>query len=348
MRWIGWLVLLAAAPAVADDRMLALHASGDIGNDALDRAWPELVRCLAPGHVAGHLVVKHGKVDKLPSTTPQWLCASSELAKLSTGTFEIDLTWEPIAVDASVSSTNSRRDLAATRDAVTGSRAALQRCFGAYESYVTLTIDVARDGGTRLVRGEGESARVACAAKVLAKLPAGEPDRVVIALHRLNDATTALASALYGDDSSHMSRRRPSVDNLGAQIADIRQAGGAQVPPPTGPTGRISVVDKRAFDDTTLVADIVLAKVLSAYVAGVKRCYKQLLAKDPSARGRITIALTVNAAGRAVNGSASSFDESVDACITAQVMAWRFPIPKDHNGDPTEASFRIVLQAAPD
>ncbi|HEY5925114.1 MAG TPA: AgmX/PglI C-terminal domain-containing protein [Kofleriaceae bacterium] len=187
-----------------------------------------------------------------------------------------------------------------------------------------------------------------------------------------------------GTSEGDMSKRRPGAD-LGQQIADVREGGktvsvgGGQGRGPRGdgdarvgtgkgpaitgpggtetaggpkvekaPTGRIAVSDKETFDDSSLSADIVLSKIQSAYMAGLKRCYKDYLKKDASARGKVTLDLTVNETGRTVKGAAKGFANEVDDCITGQMASWRFPVPKDKDGEPTEASFRIALQLVPD
>lgn len=187
-----------------------------------------------------------------------------------------------------------------------------------------------------------------------------------------------------GTSEGDMSKRRPGAD-LGQQIADVREGGktvsvgggaghgprgdgdprvgtgkGPAIEGPGGtttaggpkeekaPTGRIQVADKQTFDDSSLTPDIVLAKIQSAYMAGIKRCYKEYLKKDASARGKVSLDLTVNETGRTVSGKASGFAGDIDDCITTQMSSWRFPIPKDKDGDATEASFRIALQLVPD
>lgn len=189
---------------------------------------------------------------------------------------------------------------------------------------------------------------------------------------------------LNGTSEGDMSKRRPGAD-LGTQIADVREGGkqvavgggggrgprgdgdprvgtgkGPKIEGPGGtetaggpkeekaPTGRIQVSDKQTFDDSTLTPDIVLSKIQSAYMAGLKRCYKEHLKKDASARGKVTLSLTVNETGRTVQGAAKGFAGEVDDCITGQMASWRFPVPKDKDGEATEASFAITLQLVPD
>jgi hypothetical protein len=122
--------------------------------------------------------------------------------------------------------------------------------------------------------------------------------------------------------------------------------GGKQVE--KGPAGRISVSSRESLDESTLSADAVLAKIQSVYMSGLKRCYKTYLNKDPSARGKVRLDLTVNSTGRTVNGRATGFASEVDSCITALMGGWRFPVPKDNDGEPTDAQFAITLQLVPD
>jgi hypothetical protein len=187
-----------------------------------------------------------------------------------------------------------------------------------------------------------------------------------------------------GTSEGDMSKRRPGAD-LGQQIADVREGGktvsvgggggrgprgngdprvgtgkGPAINGPGGtetaggpkeeraPTGRIQVADKQTFDESSLTPDIVLSKIQSAYMAGLKRCYKEHLKKDASARGKVTLSLTVNETGRTVKGNAKGFASEVDDCITNQMGSWRFPVPKDKDGEATEASFAITLQLVPD
>ncbi len=188
-----------------------------------------------------------------------------------------------------------------------------------------------------------------------------------------------------GNSEGDMSKRRPGAD-LGQQIADVKEGGkqvavgggagrgsrgdgdprvgtgkGPNINGPGGlesagggkggehaPTGRISVADKQSFDESSLSPDVVLSKIQSAYMAGLKRCYKEYLKKDASARGKVTLQLTINATGRTTKGSAHGFASEVDECIGAQMSSWRFPIPKDKDGEATDASFAITLQLVPD
>jgi hypothetical protein len=83
-------------------------------------------------------------------------------------------------------------------------------------------------------------------------------------------------------------------------------------------------------------------------MAGLKRCYKQYLNKDRTARGAVVLSFTVNETGRLVSGAAKGFAAEVDACMQGQMATWRFPVPKDKDNEATDASFQITLRLVPD
>jgi hypothetical protein len=188
-----------------------------------------------------------------------------------------------------------------------------------------------------------------------------------------------------GDSEGDMSKRRPGAD-LGQQIDAVKEGGkavavgggsgrgsrdngdprvgtgkGPNINGPGGPelagggkgaehapTGRISIGQKTALDESNLTADSVLAKIMAAYMAGIKRCYTQYLKKDASARGKVALQFTVNETGRSTQGAAHGFAGEVDECIGNLMSTWRFPVPKDKDGDATSAQFAITLQLVPD
>ena len=114
------------------------------------------------------------------------------------------------------------------------------------------------------------------------------------------------------------------------------------VPPVAG------AVKDCAIDESTLSPDQVLAKIQAVYVSGVKRCYKDTLKRDPTARGKVVMKFTVNATGRAVTPSVDGFDTQLDQCIRGRIGDWRFSKPIDKDGDPTQASFAITVQLVPE
>jgi hypothetical protein len=177
-----------------------------------------------------------------------------------------------------------------------------------------------------------------------------------------------MAHRLIGDDSysdpGDMSNRRPGAD-LGRMIDDVRNSGtsvvsgggvrgtqtgsgsaGTQVD--ATPPGRVTITDKRAFDQSTLTPDAVAAKLQAAYFAGIKRCYRNYLRTDPSARGKVRLSFTVNETGHTVKPKASGFAAEIDNCLTNMMGSWRFPVPRDKDGEVTDAAFDVALQMVPD
>ncbi|MEO8846827.1 MAG: AgmX/PglI C-terminal domain-containing protein [Kofleriaceae bacterium] len=187
-----------------------------------------------------------------------------------------------------------------------------------------------------------------------------------------------------GTSEGDMSKRRPGAD-LGQQIANVRDGGktvaigggagrgprgdgdarvgngkGPNINGPGGtetaggpkiehaPTGRIQVSDKQTFDESSLTPDVILSKIQSVYMAQIKRCYTTYLKKEATARGKITLKLTVNETGRAVQTSANGFASEVDECVSSLMSSWRFPVPKDKDNEATTASFALTLQLLPE
>ncbi|HEU0028999.1 MAG TPA: AgmX/PglI C-terminal domain-containing protein [Kofleriaceae bacterium] len=154
----------------------------------------------------------------------------------------------------------------------------------------------------------------------------------------LEQETQAFANVLAAgdpDDGGSMTKRKPGGD-LNTQIAQAKLH-------PSG--ARIEIERSEAFDDTTLSADIVTSKIRAAYVPGLQRCYKDHLKRDPTAGGPLQLTFEVSEAGRVSKPRAKGV--AIESCVTQQASAWRFPIPKDRDGDPTTATFQLVLRLQP-
>ena len=114
------------------------------------------------------------------------------------------------------------------------------------------------------------------------------------------------------------------------------------------PRGRINVGGSSSLDETTLRPNEVLRKIQTVYMNGLKRCHKDLLKRDPSAGGRVTLRFMVGGTGRVVKVKADGFDPGVDRCIEGQANNWRFGVPKDEDGEVTDATFKISLVLQPE
>lgn len=168
---------------------------------------------------------------------------------------------------------------------------------------------------------------------------------------QVDDVKASGASVKVGGGSSGGSRgngdpRTGTGKGTGVGTGTVDSGGTAKED--KEPAGRISVSTKSGGDDSTLTPDAVLKRINDLYMAGLKRCYKDHLKTDPTARGPVKLSFTVNEKGRAVSGSASGFADPVDSCVESKMSGWTFAIPKDADGEATDAQFRITLQFVPD
>ncbi|MCB9559565.1 MAG: AgmX/PglI C-terminal domain-containing protein [Kofleriaceae bacterium] len=134
----------------------------------------------------------------------------------------------------------------------------------------------------------------------------------------------------------------PKLENPG----EVKTTGGDKTA--KEPKGRIQVSGKKSFDDTTLTPDAVLKRIMDVYMAGLKRCQKEMLKTDPTARARVELNFTVNESGRVTGPSAKSDYSGLNSCIKGQMGNWNFPKPKDSDGEATEATFQITLALQPE
>ena len=104
--------------------------------------------------------------------------------------------------------------------------------------------------------------------------------------------------------------------------------------PTTGPT-------------TTLTVDMVLDRINTVYMPNLQRCYKKGLLGDASLAGKIKLTFTVNERGSLDDIEAAGVSAEVDGCVSTAMEGWKFGIPRDKAGDPTDQGFRLVLALQP-
>jgi hypothetical protein len=117
------------------------------------------------------------------------------------------------------------------------------------------------------------------------------------------------------------------------------------------PTGRIDLVRDPKLPPPptgdTLTSAIVLQKINATYMAGLQRCYRKGMLHDASLAGKVAISFTVDEHGRLIEPKASGMTTEVDACIQGFMPSWRFPFPRDKDGDPSQPSFAMSLMLRP-
>jgi hypothetical protein len=232
----------------------------------------------------------------------------------------------------------------------------------------------------RLSTGFDEVARFAARKPDPLPPPPPEPARDQAVALEEEAVRYAQVLAMVGEDtggiSGDMSKRAPGGD-LAAQIEAVKESGGqvqvgggasrgtrgdsGDLRPGMGagprtdgpgaidvPTGRIAIASKSGGDDTSLTADVALRKIHSVYMTGLKRCYKDQLKQDPTMRARITLGFTVNEMGGTVDAKVTGSSDELDGCIHGLISNWRFPVPKDADGEATSADLRFTFQLVPE
>ena len=89
-----------------------------------------------------------------------------------------------------------------------------------------------------------------------------------------------------------------------------------------------------------------LAKLKSAYLAGIEGCYRNHLAQHPAARGTVTLHLKVSSTGTMSSGQAYGFERRRGVHHGAY-PSWRFPITETLSGRPAAAAFFFTLSLTP-
>jgi outer membrane biosynthesis protein TonB len=151
------------------------------------------------------------------------------------------------------------------------------------------------------------------------------------------DAATTVAL-----DAAHEPRIEDLVDGVTADRPTKAEA------TPQPKQGRLGLKAKRAFDETTLTVDGALQPIMERYMAGIKRCYGDVLGKQPDVRGDVVLSFTVRVDGTCEPANVVGFLPQLDACISRAMSAWRFPVPKTSGGSATSARFELKLLFTPD
>jgi hypothetical protein len=114
-----------------------------------------------------------------------------------------------------------------------------------------------------------------------------------------------------------------------------------------GPPGKITIASKTSFDRTNLSADAVAEAITRDHLAALGACYRGTLARNASVQGKATLALTVKPDGKVDKAKATAPDPALQGCFGKAMATWTFPVPKNADGEPTEAGFQIALALAP-
>ncbi len=106
-------------------------------------------------------------------------------------------------------------------------------------------------------------------------------------------------------------------------------------------TANVALADA---DGTEVIRD----KIETAYMAGIKHCYKQLLRTKPTAQGTLRIGFTLTTKGRVATPTAQGIDPILEACVVDLMKTYRFPVQRDAAGNAIEPAFHINLKMVAD
>lgn len=134
----------------------------------------------------------------------------------------------------------------------------------------------------------------------------------------------------------------------GPQIDDPTHVANLPTKETKEPKGRIQINPlPPEGPGTTLTVQMVLDKINGIYMTGLQRCYKKGLLGDAKLGGKIAIAFTVGERGALEDGTARGVSTEVDACVSSFMTTWHFAIPRDKDGDTTDAAFKLALALQP-
>lgn len=135
--------------------------------------------------------------------------------------------------------------------------------------------------------------------------------------------------------------------DAGGLPSDLPSGVGSDAGSASAPAGVITIANKTSFDRTSLSADAVAAAIMKEHLAALRSCYGGALARDASAKGKAMLALTVKPDGAVTPGKVLAPDTTLASCFGQAMATWKLPVPKDADGEPTEAGFQIELALAP-
>jgi biopolymer transport protein ExbD len=91
----------------------------------------------------------------------------------------------------------------------------------------------------------------------------------------------------------------------------------------------------------------ILHVIQTKYVAGIKRCYKDHLKRDPSAKGKLALTFTVDGAGKTKQAKATGIALTLESCVKKQMVSWRFAASADPDGETFAMNVMLIPDGEP-
>jgi hypothetical protein len=122
--------------------------------------------------------------------------------------------------------------------------------------------------------------------------------------------------------------------------------GGAKsVGSPPEPT--VAIIGNEGLVASSLHPSQIVVTISQRYFAGMQDCYAKVLARAPALAGELALELAVTPTGEGASKKITAFDNELASCVDRQVPSWKFPIPRDGDGNPAEATFAITFRFEP-
>jgi hypothetical protein len=97
--------------------------------------------------------------------------------------------------------------------------------------------------------------------------------------------------------------------------------------PAQGGRSLVVVKSKTALDTSSLKAGKLAFQFVSRGQASVTRCFEEQRAKDPAAKGLLTLRFAVDVHGAVVDAQVEGFNSEVASCVQAAMPTWTFSAP---------------------
>ena len=113
---------------------------------------------------------------------------------------------------------------------------------------------------------------------------------------------------------------------------------------PTGTPSTPSEPSKGLIGGGTLDKDII-RRIVRAHINEVRYCYNQALARDPNAKGRVSVQFTIAGNGKVASATlqdSTLADSDAAQCIAGAVRRWTFPKPE--GGGSVVVTYPFVLE----
>ena len=141
------------------------------------------------------------------------------------------------------------------------------------------------------------------------------------------DAGSATAPASSDPRGAEAVRDPTPVTPDSRPGADLDKQLGGSGSPARGGRSLVVLKSKTALDRSSLDAGKLMLEYVQRGQASVKTCFEQLRAKEPAAKGTLTLRFAVDVKGAVVDADVEGWNAGVAACVRSAMASWVFTAP---------------------